>query len=238
MPRWRVPAIACIMARDGRPGRVAPDRDREGDGVGEVRAAAVPDRDDRGRPRRRRRDGPPLPRRVRSRLPGGGTRDDAVQLPVHRGRQALAGHRGRPARRMARSVRCRVRRARRPSPCGPAASRSAVGSPPWPRPTMRSTRPVWSSSAIRCTRLGNPSASATSTCTELTRRCFSSRERRTRSHRPSCLGRVVEKLGGRAELVPFEGGGHSFEVRGRKRDPRAVGASLAPHAAAFIRDHG
>ncbi len=55
---------------------------------------------------------------------------------------------------------------------------------------------------------------------------------------PELLRRVVGKLGARATLVPFEGGGHSFEVRGRKRDPREVGASLAPHAAAFIRDHG
>jgi hypothetical protein len=48
---------------------------------------------------------------------------------------------------------------------------------------------------------------------------------------------VVQRLGDRATLVPFEGGGHSFEVRGHKRDPREVGASLAPYAAAFIRDH-
>jgi len=54
---------------------------------------------------------------------------------------------------------------------------------------------------------------------------------------PELLDRVVKKLGDRATLVPFEGGGHSFEVRGRKRDPREVGASLAPHAAEFIRDH-
>jgi predicted alpha/beta-hydrolase family hydrolase len=52
------------------------------------------------------------------------------------------------------------------------------------------------------------------------------------------LRSVVDKLGALATLVPFEGGGHSFEIRGRKRDPREVGASLAPHAAAFIRDHG
>jgi predicted alpha/beta-hydrolase family hydrolase len=52
------------------------------------------------------------------------------------------------------------------------------------------------------------------------------------------LLRVVEKLGDRARLVPFEGGGHSFEVRGARRDPREVGATLAPHAAAFIRDRG
>jgi uncharacterized protein len=54
---------------------------------------------------------------------------------------------------------------------------------------------------------------------------------------PGVLERVLAKLGDRATLVPFEGGGHSFEVRGRKRDPREVGASLAPHAAAFIGDH-
>jgi hypothetical protein len=54
---------------------------------------------------------------------------------------------------------------------------------------------------------------------------------------PELLQRVVQKLGDRATLVPFEGGGHSFGVRGRRRDPREVGASLAPHAAAFIRDH-
>jgi predicted alpha/beta-hydrolase family hydrolase len=54
---------------------------------------------------------------------------------------------------------------------------------------------------------------------------------------PALLRRVVEKLGDRATLVPFEGGGHSFEVRGKKRDPREVGASLAAPAAAYIRDH-
>jgi uncharacterized protein len=54
---------------------------------------------------------------------------------------------------------------------------------------------------------------------------------------PDLLARVVKKLGDRATLVPFEGAGHSFEVRGRKRDPREIGASLAPHAVAFIREH-
>jgi uncharacterized protein len=51
------------------------------------------------------------------------------------------------------------------------------------------------------------------------------------------LAGIIDRLGDRAEIVWFEGGGHSFEVRGRKRDPREVGASLAPHAAAFIRKH-
>jgi predicted alpha/beta-hydrolase family hydrolase len=54
---------------------------------------------------------------------------------------------------------------------------------------------------------------------------------------PDLLRRLVTKLGDRATLVPFEGAGHSFEVRGRKRDPREIGASLAPHASAYIRDH-
>ena len=54
---------------------------------------------------------------------------------------------------------------------------------------------------------------------------------------PELLHGVVDRLGGRATLLPFEGAGHSFEVRGAKRDPRATGASLAPAAATFIRDH-
>jgi predicted alpha/beta-hydrolase family hydrolase len=54
---------------------------------------------------------------------------------------------------------------------------------------------------------------------------------------PALLQRVVDRLGERATLLPFEGAGHSFEVRGAKRDPRATGASLAAPAAAFIRDH-
>ena len=41
-----------------------------------------------------------------------------------------------------------------------------------------------------------------------------------------------------ATLHPIEGGGHSFEVRGAKRDPRDVAASLAPIVAAFMREHG
>ncbi|MGZ4133228.1 MAG: alpha/beta hydrolase family protein, partial [Actinomycetota bacterium] len=53
---------------------------------------------------------------------------------------------------------------------------------------------------------------------------------------PEVLARVVQRLGDRAVLVPFEGAGHSFE-RSRKDDPRACGASLAPHVAAFVRDH-
>jgi predicted alpha/beta-hydrolase family hydrolase len=49
------------------------------------------------------------------------------------------------------------------------------------------------------------------------------------------LSKVIAKLGARAEDVPIEGGDHSFNVRGRKRDPREVGAELASIAAAFIR---
>jgi predicted alpha/beta-hydrolase family hydrolase len=53
---------------------------------------------------------------------------------------------------------------------------------------------------------------------------------------PELLASVVARLGDRAALVPIEGAGHSFEVRGRRRDPRETGASLAPTAAAYIRD--
>jgi predicted alpha/beta-hydrolase family hydrolase len=52
---------------------------------------------------------------------------------------------------------------------------------------------------------------------------------------PPLLGGVVAELGDRAELVPFEGAGHSFEVRGQKRDPRATGATLAAPVADFVR---
>jgi hypothetical protein len=34
-----------------------------------------------------------------------------------------------------------------------------------------------------------------------------------------------------------EGGGHSFEIRGQKKDARETGAALAPVAAAFMRQH-
>jgi predicted alpha/beta-hydrolase family hydrolase len=47
---------------------------------------------------------------------------------------------------------------------------------------------------------------------------------------------VVAKLEGLATLVPIEGGDHSFNVRGAKRDAREIGASLAKPAAAFIRE--
>jgi predicted alpha/beta-hydrolase family hydrolase len=54
---------------------------------------------------------------------------------------------------------------------------------------------------------------------------------------PALLQGVVGRLGERATLLPFEGAGHSFEVRGAKRDPRATGGSLAAPTAAFIRAH-
>ena len=48
---------------------------------------------------------------------------------------------------------------------------------------------------------------------------------------------VLAKLGERATYHPIEGGGHSFEVRGTARDPRATAASLAPIVSGFIRSH-
>jgi predicted alpha/beta-hydrolase family hydrolase len=55
---------------------------------------------------------------------------------------------------------------------------------------------------------------------------------------PDVLQRVIDRLGDRATLHPIEGGGHSFEVKGPKRDPRDVASDLAPIVAAFVRDHG
>lgn len=45
---------------------------------------------------------------------------------------------------------------------------------------------------------------------------------------------IVERLGQRATYVPIDGGDHSFRVKGGIRDDEAIGASLAPAAAAFI----
>ena len=53
---------------------------------------------------------------------------------------------------------------------------------------------------------------------------------------PTTLAGTLRKLGDRATYVPFEGAGHSFD-RSRKDDARAIGASLAPYAASFIREH-
>jgi predicted alpha/beta-hydrolase family hydrolase len=49
------------------------------------------------------------------------------------------------------------------------------------------------------------------------------------------LGKVIRKLGDRATIEEIEGGDHSFNVRGRRADPREVGAGLAAPAAAFVR---
>ena len=53
---------------------------------------------------------------------------------------------------------------------------------------------------------------------------------------PELLQRVIAKLGDRASLISIDGGDHSFNVRGVKRDAREVGAGLAAPAAAFIRE--
>ncbi len=52
---------------------------------------------------------------------------------------------------------------------------------------------------------------------------------------PELLAGVIAKLGDRATLLPIDGGDHSFNVRGAKRDARAVGAALAPSVAQLIR---
>lgn len=52
--------------------------------------------------------------------------------------------------------------------------------------------------------------------------------------RPEKLDPVLRKLGRRASTVFVEGGDHSFRVKGGTRDDEAIGAGLAPAAAAFI----
>ncbi|MGZ5297848.1 MAG: alpha/beta hydrolase family protein, partial [Actinomycetota bacterium] len=50
------------------------------------------------------------------------------------------------------------------------------------------------------------------------------------------LGVVIAKLGARATLISIEGGDHSFNVKGAKRDARDVAAALGQPVAALIRD--
>lgn len=51
---------------------------------------------------------------------------------------------------------------------------------------------------------------------------------------PELLHAVVRRLGARAELVEVADADHSFNVRGRRRDARLTGASLAPPASGFL----
>ena len=53
--------------------------------------------------------------------------------------------------------------------------------------------------------------------------------------RPELIQGVVRRLGGRATLEQVEGGDHSFNVRGRRADPREVGAGFAERVASFVR---
>jgi predicted alpha/beta-hydrolase family hydrolase len=53
--------------------------------------------------------------------------------------------------------------------------------------------------------------------------------------RPEVVRKVLRKLGRAAEHLPIEGGDHSFNVRGQKRDAREVGAGVAELAAPFVR---
>jgi predicted alpha/beta-hydrolase family hydrolase len=53
---------------------------------------------------------------------------------------------------------------------------------------------------------------------------------------PDLLAGVIAKLGARASLISIEGGDHSFNLRGPKRDAREVAAALAPPVVALIRE--
>jgi hypothetical protein len=51
------------------------------------------------------------------------------------------------------------------------------------------------------------------------------------------LDTVVEKIGASATLEWMADADHSFDIKGAKRKPADVGASLAPAVAAFLRSH-
>jgi predicted alpha/beta-hydrolase family hydrolase len=53
---------------------------------------------------------------------------------------------------------------------------------------------------------------------------------------PELLAGVIAKVGDRATLVSIEGGDHSFNVKGAKRDAREVAAALAHMVAPLIRE--
>jgi predicted alpha/beta-hydrolase family hydrolase len=55
---------------------------------------------------------------------------------------------------------------------------------------------------------------------------------------PELLEAVVARIGPSATLEWREGGGHTFDVAGRKRPPEEVGASLAGAVAAFLKARG
>jgi uncharacterized protein len=52
---------------------------------------------------------------------------------------------------------------------------------------------------------------------------------------PELLQAVVARIGPTAAIQWVEGGGHSFDVTGRKRDSYDIGASVAAPVAAFLR---
>lgn len=52
---------------------------------------------------------------------------------------------------------------------------------------------------------------------------------------PDELTPVVARIGTTAMVQWIDGGNHSFEIRGTKRPPAEVGASLAPAVAGFVR---
>ncbi|MET3175038.1 UNVERIFIED_ORG: putative alpha/beta-hydrolase family hydrolase [Arthrobacter sp. UYCu721] len=55
---------------------------------------------------------------------------------------------------------------------------------------------------------------------------------------PDLLEGVVSRIGPSAVLDWIDGGGHSFDVAGKKRDAAEIGASLAPKVAEFMRSRG
>ena len=52
--------------------------------------------------------------------------------------------------------------------------------------------------------------------------------------KPEIVRKILRTLGRAVEHVPIEGGDHSFNVRGQKRDAREVGETIAGLAAPFV----
>lgn len=52
---------------------------------------------------------------------------------------------------------------------------------------------------------------------------------------PGELEPVAERIGSNAQVLRIDGGNHSFEIRGNKRPPEVIGASLAEPVLGFIR---
>ena len=124
----------------------------------------------------------------------------------------------------------RVRRGARGGDAGAGrrASRTADGWRRWPPRRARSIPPGSCTSGIRCTRRGTRRRRASRTCrTSRQPQLFVEGTNDPFIDPHSQLEEAVASCQD-ATIAWIEGGGHSFEVKGRKRPADEVGAALAP----------